>query len=369
MAEEENSWVFDSLVCFLKGPIWDAPIQNFIEEKSLIFEPNNVENEDDYHKIFDEYKNLVDFMLGNFMEDIGITPAQFEYACFKSRQHHHSLRFDQSTFEQIWAANNYNMFKRMMTQRNVELQLQALELIEKKYGILPQSFVPSKKETDVHIESLPQETPSISGKTKDIEKVILNEVAKKFVEEEPSEAPEIKSLLEEKEILESTRDKISSEHPETDDVEAVVTQKEEIALSETTQIKKAELQDANKETRVEKIKEQDVAISAQKNLVQPEKYEIKSSSVKQIDQLELKKRQEYLRKQRDKLVALKKEERKKQFGNADNENVMKKTRPKSAKAAEAVLTGEQAFIPSQQLQLRKALAERLKMEVVDKNRK
>lgn len=89
----------------------------------------------------------------------------------------------------------------------------------------------------------------------------------------------------------------------------------------------------------------------------------------QIDQLELKKRQEYLRKQRDKLVALKKEERKKQFGNADNENVMKKTRPKSAKAAEAVLTGEQAFIPSQQLQLRKALAERLKMEVVDKNRK
>lgn len=89
----------------------------------------------------------------------------------------------------------------------------------------------------------------------------------------------------------------------------------------------------------------------------------------QIDENQLKKRQEYLRKQRDKLVALKTEERRKQFGKAEGGNVLKKTRPKSAKAAEAVLTGEQSTIPHQELQLRKALAERLKMEVVDKNRK
>lgn len=31
-----------------------------------------------------------------------------------------------------------------MTQRNVELQLQALELIEQKYGITPESFKPQK---------------------------------------------------------------------------------------------------------------------------------------------------------------------------------------------------------------------------------
>lgn len=35
MGEAENSWVFDSLVCFLSGPIWNAPLQSFIEEKSL----------------------------------------------------------------------------------------------------------------------------------------------------------------------------------------------------------------------------------------------------------------------------------------------------------------------------------------------
>lgn len=31
-----------------------------------------------------------------------------------------------------------------MSQRNVELQLQALELLEQKYGITPESFKPHK---------------------------------------------------------------------------------------------------------------------------------------------------------------------------------------------------------------------------------
>lgn len=35
MAEENNAWVFDSLIGFLHGPVWNAPLQTFIEEKSL----------------------------------------------------------------------------------------------------------------------------------------------------------------------------------------------------------------------------------------------------------------------------------------------------------------------------------------------
>lgn len=35
----------------------------------------------------------------------------------------------------------------MMAQRNVELQLEALELIEQKYGITPESFIPNKTRT------------------------------------------------------------------------------------------------------------------------------------------------------------------------------------------------------------------------------
>lgn len=149
---EDAAWVFDSLVGFLHGPIWNAPLQTFIEEKSLsiltskfdfqtydsikinliaVFEPTDngqVSEREEYLAIHEEYKNLVDLMLGSYMEDIGISSDQFEMACQMSKDNIGGLpvHFHQRLFEQIWAANDYNMFIRMMTQRNIELQLQVI---------------------------------------------------------------------------------------------------------------------------------------------------------------------------------------------------------------------------------------------------
>lgn len=33
--EENEQWILDSLVMYLRGPIWNVPILNFIEEKSV----------------------------------------------------------------------------------------------------------------------------------------------------------------------------------------------------------------------------------------------------------------------------------------------------------------------------------------------
>ena len=33
--ESADEWVFDSLVGFLRGPVWNVPILTFIEHKSL----------------------------------------------------------------------------------------------------------------------------------------------------------------------------------------------------------------------------------------------------------------------------------------------------------------------------------------------
>lgn len=71
-------------------------------------------------------------------------------------------------FEQIWAANDYEIFKRLMTQRNVELQLQALELLEQKYGITPESFKPHKIEEKTEAENT----------AKILEKEVLDSAAK-----------------------------------------------------------------------------------------------------------------------------------------------------------------------------------------------
>lgn len=105
-----------------------------------VFDPNeraDITNPE-YVRIHDEYKNLVDFMLGSFMDEMQISPAQFEVACLEGRQSSASaggaqgnaFTFHQGLFQQIWAANDIRIFVRMMTQRNVELQLQALDLIE-----------------------------------------------------------------------------------------------------------------------------------------------------------------------------------------------------------------------------------------------
>lgn len=79
-------------------------------------------------------------------------------------------------FEQIWAANDFQMFVRMMTQRNVELQLQALELIEKKYGITPQSFVP-KCQGEEGVSNVRTIPVTVERESK-LEQEILEEVAK-----------------------------------------------------------------------------------------------------------------------------------------------------------------------------------------------
>ncbi|XP_060650000.1 cilia- and flagella-associated protein 36 [Drosophila nasuta] len=166
----EDSWVFDSLVCFLHGPVWNAPLQTFIEQKSLVFDPNLQadENNPDIRQIYEEYKNLVDFMLGSFMEEMHITPEQFELACLEGRQQgqgENPFQFHQVLFQQIWAANDLKIFIRMMTQRNVELQLQALDLIEKHQ--LAQSLSDSESATvtddaagDVDVDQLIAKTVS-----------------------------------------------------------------------------------------------------------------------------------------------------------------------------------------------------------------
>ncbi|XP_042213562.1 cilia- and flagella-associated protein 36-like [Homarus americanus] len=139
MSEDDNAWVLDSLVNFLRGPVWNVPILTFIEHKSLIFEAG-VDDDDGHHKIHEEYKTLVDFMLGSYMEDMGINPEQFEAACGKASM---NTPFHQTLFEQVWAADDYEIFKRMMIQKNIELQLQALEILQQRYGIIPESFTPS----------------------------------------------------------------------------------------------------------------------------------------------------------------------------------------------------------------------------------
>lgn len=55
-----------------------------------------------------------------------------------------------------------------MSQKNVELQLQALELLERKYGITPESFRPHKETEEKLVET----------RAADLEKEVLDTAVK-----------------------------------------------------------------------------------------------------------------------------------------------------------------------------------------------
>ncbi|XP_023718267.1 cilia- and flagella-associated protein 36 [Cryptotermes secundus] len=320
MASEEGSWVFDSLVGFLQGPIWNAPILTFIEQKSSVFEPGHSEHEDEFRKIHEEYKDLVDSMLGSYMEDIGMTPEQFENACSKNTAGGLHIRFHQTLFEQVWAANDYEIFKRMMIQKNVELQLQALEMIQQRYGITPQSFLPTERDESLQTEE---------------ESRIMEEVIKKSLEEYETS----------KKMLDSSTLEIE---------QSLVSSPEERHRLEAECKREKELLHTALQHSIEP--------SSQKEEPEQNKYEDNEIQIKtQVDDTEVMKRQKYLKAQRDKLLALKKQEREKQLQAVESGS--SKQRPRSAKAAQSALAG-QPENNAQTLQVRKALAERLKSEVV-----
>jgi len=344
--DPEDAWIFDSLVGFLRGPVWHVPVMSFIEQKSLIFEPETTEdpNDEEYKKIHEEYKQLVDFMLGSYMDDIGISPQQFQKACGAALGNV-KKQFNHNVFEQIWAADDFSVFKRMMIQKNIELQLQALELLQTKYGVLPESLKPNKK-----VKSAVKRADSSS-------------------EEEDQEDRELKVMAEvKKKSLEEHQAASSDMNKEKRDIELAIAR---------SMIDHQRLE-GEKKSQEELMEQQMKKLTTNSSSSAPpdeEKRPIVSGDQgagpqpQEIDPLELKKRTDYLKAQRDKLLAMKRAEREKQLEAV--EKTQSRARPKSARAARSIMSGKPAAadekIDPQTLKARKALAEKLKAEVIGKS--
>ncbi|XP_049548030.1 cilia- and flagella-associated protein 36 [Anopheles darlingi] len=329
---EDNSWVFDSLVCFLHGPVWNAPLQTFIEDKSIIFDPNLLpdENNPEFRKVHEEYKNLVDYMLGSFMEEMQITPEQFEFACLEGRHvtnlapratsaagagamsddrsSSNTFSFHQGLFQQIWAANDIRIFIRMMVQRNVELQLQALDLIERR----SQSAVTAGS--------------SVQSGTSSVEESPAKEKLKLADDGEATHSDgEVERV-----IMQSVENELKI--PETE-------------LPVLQEPGAASLPDVGK-AEIDKFQRLNLFFDQEK-----------------INAEDMKSRQEYLRAQRDKILHIKKKARARQL----NETIRKSDRPTSAHVAQKILDGDTETVsvdpPEGSLHLRKMLAQRLREEV------
>ncbi|NWR72738.1 CFA36 protein, partial [Centropus unirufus] len=185
-AEEEEGdveWVVDTIAGFLRGPAWSIPILEFMEQKCEVFDDEE-ESKLSYTEIYQEYQALVEKLLEDHLKEVGINEEKFQEAFSSPLAKTHT---SQAILQTVLAAEDFRLFKKMMVQKNIEMQLQALRIIEERNGVLPDCLTEG---SDVFSE-IEQE-----------EMKILKEVLRKSKEEYEME--------QERKRAEDARDKLKS---------------------------------------------------------------------------------------------------------------------------------------------------------------
>uniref|UniRef100_A0A452IJE2 Cilia- and flagella-associated protein 36 n=1 Tax=Gopherus agassizii TaxID=38772 RepID=A0A452IJE2_9SAUR len=87
-----------------------------------------------YTEIHQEYKALVEKLLEGYLKEIGINEETFQEACSSPLAKSHT---SQAILQPVLAAEDFRLFKEMMVQKNIEMQLQAIRIIQERNGVLP----------------------------------------------------------------------------------------------------------------------------------------------------------------------------------------------------------------------------------------
>ncbi|GAB6020631.1 hypothetical protein CHUAL_003304 [Chamberlinius hualienensis] len=374
--EDEDRWVFDSLVGFLTGPIWNMPLLDFIESKCCEFETTG-EKDEYLAVIHNEYKQLVDVMLNSFMQDMGISAEQFEKACINARSENHEglAHIRQTLLQQICAAEDYAVFVHMMEQKNNELQLQTLQYlqhVEQKTNSEPRASDENDRELQyVLLQSLQEHEELMSqlGKEKEeIDKVLATTLEEEKFRLENENRIEMEMLkkamqlsLDESENGNTSFEENAEAYRGASPSPSVTTCSS--PLTPETQAnngKDLQLYATTYNTDLQSPKSEHPTIDSKNDS------DIQRSEG--ISEMEVANRRDYLRRQRDKIVAMKRNVRKMQMQKLDD-NPAVLQRPKSAKTAKNALenTSNAVQLDPEILAARQALARRLKTEVVSQN--
>lgn len=384
MAEDDSEWVLESIVGYLGSPEWVIPVTDFMENKCTVFDDEE-ENKLAYTEIHQQYKKLVEKLLDNYMQEVGIDEQQFLDACTSPFAKSKTL---QIVFQPVLATDDFQMFRSLMVQKNMELQLQALRVIKERNGELPECLTDGE---DVMTELQQQEMK------------ILQEVLKKS-KEEYDEEMSIRMLLENVSTSSSSSDKPFRESSEVQMEASTSSQQDTIAKVSTKSVsfedsKTATVDKSGKATEKSSSSKHTpestngvdakglpvvralVTSSESPTSITPNSKEQRSSSQSTAEALieeacqeagiskpytelpvseqeQLQQRAAYLRQQRDRLHALKKEQ---QRGRPSSSPEEAPSSPTPAPTPPEISVEEK-----KKLQKRKHLAEKLKEEVIKK---
>ncbi|XP_067421277.1 cilia- and flagella-associated protein 36 [Emydura macquarii macquarii] len=356
-AEADVEWVVDSIAGFLRGPAWSIPILEFVEQKCAVFDEEE-ESKLSYTEIHQEYKALVEKLLEGYLKEVGINEEKFQEACSSPLA---KLHTSQTILQPVLAAEDFRLFKEMMVQKNIEMQLQAIRIIQERNGMLPDCLTDG---SDVFTEVEQQEMK------------ILREVLRKSKEEYEME--------QERKRSKETHDKLKSSDvtyscpgysreakvkESTEDIERV---------DDFEEIAKLSLEETNKSAR-EDLRPVRTPLRAMEPPLQPSestkvKEEIKKTAtgncsknatkeaglegfnISELEPHHLRQREDYLKQKRDTLMAMKKESR----NNLPTPNTEEKEEALSSKEEMSEEEKQRLLVK------RRMLAAKLKEEVINK---
>ncbi|KAG2432599.1 hypothetical protein HXX76_008939 [Chlamydomonas incerta] len=118
------------------------PLMGFIDEKCLIFTPEE-ENKLEYTIYHNEFKELVDGLLTEFLEDLGVGAEQFYQVVAKAQGSDQLTSFVVQT---ILTVDDFLMFKAMMVRRNIDLTNQVLEAVDEARRLEAKAAAAAKPE-------------------------------------------------------------------------------------------------------------------------------------------------------------------------------------------------------------------------------
>jgi hypothetical protein len=132
-------WIIDCVASTLASPRWEAEVLSFIDEKCIIFD-NEEENQLQYTQIHQDFVVLVDAVLRERLLEFGINEKEFVNACLlyneenklknEKKGDNNVKKVDNNVIDQIYAMADFQGFKIMMLNRNIELQIEAMDALQ-----------------------------------------------------------------------------------------------------------------------------------------------------------------------------------------------------------------------------------------------
>uniref|UniRef100_A0A914KTL0 Cilia- and flagella-associated protein 36 n=1 Tax=Meloidogyne incognita TaxID=6306 RepID=A0A914KTL0_MELIC len=137
MSEKDQNKLFDSFMEFLRSDLWQIPVSQFIEQRSIVFErepdlgssPNTIES---FQAVHSEFAKMISDLIKAYCADSN----QNREGVMETLKIAHREKFQQMSnkdkmlLEPIVASEHFDVFVPMMMRKNIELQLQALKMIE-----------------------------------------------------------------------------------------------------------------------------------------------------------------------------------------------------------------------------------------------